>query len=326
MTLDGTNTWVLRAPGATRRVVVDPGPLDEGHLAAVRRAEVRAPGSRAIAAHPRAPRPRARAPRGSPELTGAPGARARPGVPARRRGTRRRRRRRRRRLEVEVVATPGHTGRLAVVRAAAPTTAGCSPATRCWAAAPRWSPTPTGGSAPTWSRWSGSRDAGDRPVVAAARPRPGAAGRRRDGRVATSPTARSGSSRCGRRRRGGRRRRPREVVAQRLRRRRPQRCGRAAELSVRAQLDYLRGRLTVSGRGDAGARRRAGHRACLEAQPAAAAKSASALLTVSREAPTSWASSSWVRSWATSMPVVGRPAEPRRRGRAAPWRPGPGRR
>ena len=35
MTLDGTNTWVLRAPGAETSVVVDPGPLDERHLAAV---------------------------------------------------------------------------------------------------------------------------------------------------------------------------------------------------------------------------------------------------------------------------------------------------
>jgi glyoxylase-like metal-dependent hydrolase (beta-lactamase superfamily II) len=32
MTLDGTNTWVLRAPGSERVVVVDPGPLHEGHL------------------------------------------------------------------------------------------------------------------------------------------------------------------------------------------------------------------------------------------------------------------------------------------------------
>lgn len=35
MTLDGTNTWVLREPGAERCVVVDPGPLDAGHLDAV---------------------------------------------------------------------------------------------------------------------------------------------------------------------------------------------------------------------------------------------------------------------------------------------------
>jgi glyoxylase-like metal-dependent hydrolase (beta-lactamase superfamily II) len=45
MTLDGTNTWLLRAPGGSGNapkgrhagtfVVVDPGPLDEGHLRAV---------------------------------------------------------------------------------------------------------------------------------------------------------------------------------------------------------------------------------------------------------------------------------------------------
>ncbi|WP_405617128.1 MBL fold metallo-hydrolase [Streptomyces sp. NBC_00076] len=32
MTLDGTNTWVLSEPGSELAVVVDPGPLDEGHL------------------------------------------------------------------------------------------------------------------------------------------------------------------------------------------------------------------------------------------------------------------------------------------------------
>jgi len=36
MTLDGTNTWVLREPGGTRSVVVDPGPPSPSHLAAVR--------------------------------------------------------------------------------------------------------------------------------------------------------------------------------------------------------------------------------------------------------------------------------------------------
>jgi glyoxylase-like metal-dependent hydrolase (beta-lactamase superfamily II) len=35
MTLDGTNTWVLRAPDAEHAVVIDPGPLDEGHLARI---------------------------------------------------------------------------------------------------------------------------------------------------------------------------------------------------------------------------------------------------------------------------------------------------
>ena len=33
MTLDGTNTWILR--DGERSVVVDPGPLDDGHLDAV---------------------------------------------------------------------------------------------------------------------------------------------------------------------------------------------------------------------------------------------------------------------------------------------------
>lgn len=35
MTLDGTNTWVLLEPGSTDAIVIDPGPLDEGHLRAV---------------------------------------------------------------------------------------------------------------------------------------------------------------------------------------------------------------------------------------------------------------------------------------------------
>ena len=35
MTLEGTNTWVLAEPGSSEVVVVDPGPLHEGHLRAV---------------------------------------------------------------------------------------------------------------------------------------------------------------------------------------------------------------------------------------------------------------------------------------------------
>ena len=35
MTLDGTNTWVLREPGGRRCVVIDPGPPDPSHLAAI---------------------------------------------------------------------------------------------------------------------------------------------------------------------------------------------------------------------------------------------------------------------------------------------------
>jgi len=37
MTLDGTNTWVLRGSAGGRSVVVDPGPLHDGHLTALRR-------------------------------------------------------------------------------------------------------------------------------------------------------------------------------------------------------------------------------------------------------------------------------------------------
>jgi len=35
MTLDGTNTWVLREPGARRSIVIDPGPTDAAHLDAI---------------------------------------------------------------------------------------------------------------------------------------------------------------------------------------------------------------------------------------------------------------------------------------------------
>lgn len=35
MTLDGTNTWLLARPGSAEGVVVDPGPDDEGHLLSV---------------------------------------------------------------------------------------------------------------------------------------------------------------------------------------------------------------------------------------------------------------------------------------------------
>src|SRR6185312_12763356 len=53
------------------------------------------------------------------------------------------------------------------------------------------------------------------------------------------------------------------------------------------------------------------------------AKSARALLTVSREAPTSWASSSWVRSWWTCTPSSAvRPKRLARSRRAFATRPG----
>ena len=53
MTLDGTNTWVLLEPGGDRAVVVDPGPLDEGHLAAgaAGRAVAWRPGGQVLLTH-----------------------------------------------------------------------------------------------------------------------------------------------------------------------------------------------------------------------------------------------------------------------------------
>ncbi|ODR27481.1 MBL fold metallo-hydrolase [Mycolicibacterium porcinum] len=35
MTLEGTNTWVLRGPGSDEMVIVDPGPDDEAHIARI---------------------------------------------------------------------------------------------------------------------------------------------------------------------------------------------------------------------------------------------------------------------------------------------------
>ncbi len=37
-TLDGTNTWLLSAPGGNQAAVIDPGPADAGHAAAIRAA------------------------------------------------------------------------------------------------------------------------------------------------------------------------------------------------------------------------------------------------------------------------------------------------
>jgi glyoxylase-like metal-dependent hydrolase (beta-lactamase superfamily II) len=36
LTLDGTNTWLIAEPGSAAAIVIDPGPLDEGHLLRVR--------------------------------------------------------------------------------------------------------------------------------------------------------------------------------------------------------------------------------------------------------------------------------------------------
>lgn len=110
MTLDGTNTWVLAEPGARRAVVVDPGPLDEGHLAAIL-ARAEELGARVAAVllthgHP----DHAESARRFAQLTGAP---VRAMDPALRLGSEglydgdvvevdg---------LEIRVVGTPGHTG------------------------------------------------------------------------------------------------------------------------------------------------------------------------------------------------------------------------
>lgn len=47
MTLDGTNTWILWAPGSSECAVLDPGPLHEGHLQAVA-AQIEALGLRCV--------------------------------------------------------------------------------------------------------------------------------------------------------------------------------------------------------------------------------------------------------------------------------------
>lgn len=105
MTLDGTNTWVLVEPGSTEAIVIDPGPLDEGHLERVCRvvAEAGARVTETVLTHGHHDHAEA-APRFA-ELTGsriravgrghddlADGAVLRAGP-----------------LELRVVATPGHT-------------------------------------------------------------------------------------------------------------------------------------------------------------------------------------------------------------------------
>nr|BFE85466.1 hypothetical protein GCM10020093_080670 [Planobispora longispora] len=104
----------------------------------------------------------------------------------------------------------------------------------------------------------------------------------------------------------------------------------AAEMSVRAQLSYLDG---VWGPRPGGRAQR--ERLCrrsmsmmttalasMRSQPRWA-KSARALFTVSREAPTSWASSSWVRSWWTRTPSsIFWPKRSARSSRALATRPG----
>ena len=87
MTLDGTNTWLLAEPGSDEVVVVDPGPLDEGHLQRGP-APRRRVGStrRPHPAHPRPRRPRReRRPLPRADRCAGAGLRPRPRRPAGRR-------------------------------------------------------------------------------------------------------------------------------------------------------------------------------------------------------------------------------------------------
>jgi len=106
MTLEGTNTWVLREPGRADCVVVDPGPEHEGHLQAVA-----AMGPVALVLLTHGHPDHAEGARRFHELTGAP---VRALDPAHRYGgeglTRDGEVIAAAGLEVAVLATPGHSG------------------------------------------------------------------------------------------------------------------------------------------------------------------------------------------------------------------------
>ena len=93
MTLDGTNTWVLREHGSARSVVVDPGPLDDAHLDAV----VEQAGDVAVVLLTHGHLDHSEAAKAFAERVGCAGACPGPGPPARRGGAARRRRGRGRR-------------------------------------------------------------------------------------------------------------------------------------------------------------------------------------------------------------------------------------
>ncbi|GAA1719216.1 MBL fold metallo-hydrolase [Isoptericola hypogeus] len=104
MTLDGTRSYVLRAPGAPSAVVVDPGPDDERHLAALAAA---GPVELVLITHRHADHTA-----GSARLHALTGAPVRAVDPAHCHGgapLRRGERISAGRVRVDVVATPGHT-------------------------------------------------------------------------------------------------------------------------------------------------------------------------------------------------------------------------
>jgi glyoxylase-like metal-dependent hydrolase (beta-lactamase superfamily II) len=231
MTLDGTNTWVLRRAGARGCVVVDPGPLHEEHLATV------APRARSRSScSPTGTPTTARAPAASPSSP-ARRAGARPGAPAGQRGARRGDVVAAAGLELRVLATPGHTSdSLSFLLPGEGARRRAHRATPSSAAGTTVVAHPDGVLADYLTSLRRLRELGDRTVLPGHGPR---ARPRVRGRALPAPpraAARAGAARLGGRRahRRGRRRGG-------LRRRRPA-LWPAATLSVRAQLDHLRGR------------------------------------------------------------------------------------
>jgi glyoxylase-like metal-dependent hydrolase (beta-lactamase superfamily II) len=109
-TLEGTNTWVLCEPGSAAAVVVDPGPLHEGHLAAVVEAAERL-GARVAQillthGHP----DHAASARRFAELTGAPVRALDPALRLGEEGLAPGEALEVDGLELRVIGTPGHTG------------------------------------------------------------------------------------------------------------------------------------------------------------------------------------------------------------------------
>ena len=361
MTLDGTNTWVLREPGGSRSVVVDPGPPSPAHLDAVRAAA----GDVAVVLLTHHHLDHSEAARAFAESVGC-GVRALD--PAYRLGSEglgagdvvavdg---------LEVHVVATPGHTadslsfvlpaeravltgdtvlGRGTTVVAHPDGSAGrlprvAGPPARAGRAAheietiwPGHGPV-IADALPALDHYLAHRQQRLDQVREALRSLHAAA---RDGVPLDheQPAPPHRRDRVRRRRRGplARRRalRPRPAGLP-VRRARQRACNRVFVhlTSVRThvkpyeQRGYMRyGAAQRARRWRRSTSMMTTERGSRRSQPRLA-KSARALLTVSREAPTSWASSSWVRSWWTWTPSSAvRPKRSARSSRALATRPG----